>query len=243
MDTSAAKRAYGSIVKKEILASFQTTKPLKEMVLEARQPFPGYYSRTPSAEEKIQRPYYVFFVVKPTNLCTEDNIIRITQKIKQSHKLNFDACPGQLSLFNIMQPHIRIHTDDLKIIPKLIELYRENGIVFQKHKEVAEYTSLIRIKKYFLLDEVFDGVYRASDNQYFRYIRIPRQIEWDDFEKITMTIKNTYNFNHYDYALAAFYQECGFEDYVRIYSEHCDCDNLPELRMRYVEEIEKHHFI
>ncbi len=235
------KQAYGTITKKEVLSSYPLK--MKEMVLEARRPFPGYYTGPQSPASGIKPPYYLFFIIKPTNLCTEDNIIRITQKIKQQSSLVFDSCPGQLSLFNIMQPHIRIHTSDMDIVPELVEHYKENGIVFQKAKEVTEATSLIRIKKYFELEPVYENVYRAADNPFFRYIRIPRQIDWGSFEKITDIIKVNNDFANYDYALAAFYQQCGFEDYIRIYSEHCDCTKLPELHQLYCTEIEKHLFL
>ncbi|MCF8373777.1 MAG: hypothetical protein K9H64_19300 [Bacteroidales bacterium] len=235
-------QAYGCVTKKETLASYSQGESFKEFVLEANEPFPGYYCAGNLPFGKSCKPSYLFFIIKPAIACTEDYIIRVTQKIKQLYKFDFDACPGQLTLFNNLQPHIRIHTEDLSIIPDLIKAYKENGIVFQKNKKVKPYTSMIRIKKYFDLEYISEGVFKLRDNEFFKYIRIPKEIDWKSFETITMTIKNTYDFKNYDYALSAIYQKCGFEDYVRIFSENCDCSKLPMLRQKYVEEIGKQVF-
>ncbi|MEA3444936.1 MAG: hypothetical protein U9R19_09465 [Bacteroidota bacterium] len=242
MEHSNDIQAFGCTTKKETLTSYIQEKPLKEFILEANEPFPGYYCRGDLPLGQNCKPAYLFFIIKPGIICTEDNIIRVTQKIKQQYNFEFDACPGQLTLFNNPQPHIRIQAEDFSIVPDLIKAYKEHGISFQKNKNVKPYTSMIRIKKYFDLEFLSDGVYKLKDDEFFKYIRIPKEIDWKLFETITMTIKNTYDFKNYDYALTAIYQKCGFEDYIRIFSENCDCEKLGMLRQKYVEEIEKHLF-
>ncbi len=232
-------QAFGCVTKKETLASFVDTNSYKEFILEANEPFPGYYCRGELPLGENCKPTYLFFIIKPGVICTEDNIIRVTQKINKQCNFDFDACPGQLTLFNNIQPHIRIKISDFANIPDLINAYKENGIVFQKSKQVKPYTSIIKIKKFFDLEYLSEGVYKSKDNKFFKYISIPKEIDWKFFETITMTIKNSYDFKNYDYALTAIYKKCGFTDYIRIFSENCDCEKLALLRQKYIEEIEK----
>ncbi len=232
---------YGIVTKKETLKSYTGSESLKDLILEASEPFPGYYCMDMPTENNC-KPVSYFFILKPGPICNEDNIIRVTQKIKKEKNYEFDACPGHLTLFNNVQPHVRIQTKNHTLIPELAEEFKANGIVLQKNKKVKAFTSMIRIKKYFELEYISEGVYKSMDEPCFKYIRIQKEISWKDFEAITLTIKNTYNFKNYDYALAAIYQKCGLEDYVRIYSEHCDCEKLPVLRQKYIDEIDKHIF-
>ncbi|MBT3210228.1 MAG: hypothetical protein HN704_11285 [Bacteroidetes bacterium] len=239
MENRQEINSNGYIIKEECLASYEKGESFKEMVLEVKQPYPGYYLSDDYPGSKEFIPSYLFFIIKPFESFTEFNIIRITQKIKKTFEYDFDACPGRVSLFNLNNSGIRIKANDYCKIPELIELYKKNGVEFIKNKKVDLYSSMIKINKFFSLVYLKDGVFRAKDDASFRYIKLPHEIEWDLFYKVTKNIKNNYDFKQYDYALAAILGKEGYIDLVRIYSEDYSKIDLSSLKNKYFEEIDK----
>ena len=239
MENKQEINSNGYIIKEESLASYLEGEFFKELVLEVKQPYPGYYCSDDLPNSKKSIPSYLFFIIKPFKSFSDSKIIRITQKIKKTFNYEFDACSGMVSLFNINNSSIRIKSNDYKMIPQLIEAYKKNGVEFVKNKKVEQYSSMITINKFFSLIYLKDGVYRSIGEPEFRYTKLPHEIEWDLFYKATKNIKHNYDFKNYDFALAAILGKSGYIDFVRVYSEDYSKINLALLRQKYTEEIAK----
>ena len=187
--------------------------------------------------------HYLYLLVYPFKTCTEDQFIRITQNIKKYFYKSFDSFPGQLTLFNVTQSCIRIRTKDTEILPDLIDAYKAHGIHFMPHKPVMPYTGMVRIKKYFELEEFEDGIYLNRGNKNFKFFSIPDEPDWTVFETITDALKNKPEYSDYRFALAAIHSADGFNDYVRIFSNECDLAKLLKLKTDLLEKFEEALFI
>lgn len=228
---------YGTISKKEILASLEEEFCNGILILENKFPFPGYYHNT-IPDQVVLEPESIFLVTKKT--FHEEDIMRLNHEIKKSYKKKFDATAGEVILFNETRPCIRVkHIDSYKSIPELVQLYQDKGVQFLKFRRVKPFDGLLRIRKYFVLGNPEPGFYTDMDDEHMCYIQIPAFLPWKDFEKITLSMKRNMDNNKWDGALGTIYRKNCLVDIVRIYDEHIDKEKVMAIKSKYLEEIHK----
>lgn len=222
----------GTIKKKETVVSINHD----DLVLESLYPFPGYHGTTIPDQTN---PKSIFLMMKSKE--TDEEVIRKTVRVREKFSSNFDASPGTINVFNQIEPCIRIKDlDNYTMIPELISLYKEEGIIFMKGRNINPYEGLMRIKKFFILDEVNDGIYMDRATPEMGYFEVPVKLDWDIFEKITMDLKHNIENNNFDVALGTFYRKNGLKDVIRIYDTNVCLGECLFLRDKYLTEIKKH---
>lgn len=237
MEDKQKIESLGFIVKKEKLATFASEIRYPELVLEDLDPFPGFYDQYfLPANEKEHKPRSVFMILKVFDVCHEDEFIRKTMHLKSVHNIKFDAVPGNLILFNKPVPCIRVFMDDYNELRELINHYKQMGLLFAPHKDVKPYQSLIKLRKYFEMDRMEIGIYHAADQHNTYYIEVPKFMGWDDFEQVSIAIRNNWDHKIYDAAQAAIYEKSGIVDMVRIYDKKISLQNLQYLQEKYTYE-------
>lgn len=233
--------AFGYIVKKETLATLEYKESLPALVLEDMAPFSGYYDlyNVPRNTKEVI-PRSVFIVIRPFHEPNENEFIRNTQKIKRDNPgFDFDAVIGQLTVLNERTYCIRIKLDDLDILPQLIDLYAKSGIVFSRPKQIRDFATIIKVRKYFDMEVLSEGIYRDLDQANTYYLEVTREPEWADFENIYNNIKNNYEYKTFVAAIGSMYRKCGLVDFIRIYSEDIKIDQLKYLRDRFRSELKR----
>lgn len=232
--------SIGFIIKKEKLASLASEVHFQEMVLEDLDPFPGFYDQyfTPLNENE-QKPRSVFLILKVSEDSRDDEYIRATMHLKQEHTVKFDAVPGSLTLFNKQTPCLRVFMDNYNQIAELIIYYKQKGLQFAAYKEVKSYQSLIKLRRYFEMERMDIGIYHAIDQHNTYYIEVPKFLEWDNFEQVTIGIRNNWDHKLYDAAQAAVYEKKGIIDMVRIYDKKTNLKNLQFLKAQYNFELSR----
>jgi len=222
----------GTISKKETLASIEYDTD-KSLVLETLKPYPGYHGTT--VPDQLN-PISLFLVTGKKY--SGEKVIRATMAVKQKFVKNFNATPGQITVFNTLTPCIRIKDlESYHEIEHLIKRYRENGIDFMKDKKMDPFSSLIKIRKYFTLEKVEEGLYIDQDIREMTYFEIPRHLDWDVFERMTLGMKQNVDFNNFDAAQGIFFPPNIVIDTVRIYHDNADIEDIKYLRNKYLEEI------
>lgn len=237
MTTMKTIETFGSIMKKEILASLEEEFCAGAMVLESKFPFPGYYHNT-IPDKKVLNPGSIFLITKKSH--QEEDIMRTNHEVKKVFKKKFDATIGQLVVFNETRPCIRVKfLDDYKSTPELVELYRKNGIQFLKYRKVKPYYDLIKIRKYFVLDLEEPGVYRDGIEKQMCYLQIPGHFSWNQFEKTTLELKRNIDNDKFDAAMGTIYRQNCLVDMVRIYTEQVNMKELKMVQQKYIEAVKK----
>jgi hypothetical protein len=229
MNQKILLETIGTIEKKEMLgpAGF------KELVLEAFQPFPGYEGKTETNQKK---PNSLFAITR--SKYTEEKIIRVIQKIKNDHKYSFDATPGMVTLYNMLNPCVRFK--DLKSydeVPAILEAFEDDGIEFMSNRNVEPFVGVIKVKKYFLVEVLSDYLFKAVDEPHIYYFTVPAQLRFNQFEKMTAEVKHTLNDANFDAALGTIFRKTGLIDIIRIYDEKCTADKIDVIRNKYLEAI------
>lgn len=233
-------QSIGTLWKKEKLASLEWEVSFAELLLEDKDPLPGYYDHfeIPS-QEKDLLPRWIFAILRNNSMCDQDNIIRITMRVRENFDQHFDTVPGKLTLSNEVVPCIRIQIDDYNHLPELLRLYTKFGLEFVPHRKVGTYDSLIKITKFFDLKKIDENIYQDEDLTDTYYVVIQKGVDWDTFEKISASVKNNSDHKVYDAALASAYCKRGVIDMVRIYDKQTSIEILNHTRNKYRNEVER----
>ncbi len=231
MDYKIIIETIGTIEKKEMLESVG----YDELVLEVSHPFAGYHGT--SAPDNII-PRYLYAITR--SKYTDEKVIRIIQKIKKDKKLEFDGTPSMVTLFNMLNPAIRIKgVQQYGAVPVILQAFKEEGVDFMSNRKIEPYTGIIKERKYFLLEEMNDHTFKDYEMPYFYYFVIPVQLRFTQFEKMTLELKRNIDDSNFDAALGTIYRKEGLIDIIRVYDEKCSPQKLEMIRQKYLTSISK----
>jgi len=235
MDKNVIIQTIGGIAKEEDLFTLTNHVMPNTFVLENEVPYPGYHGKNLPTDPI---PISVFLVTKEKY--STEKILRLNQKIRKYFDHPFDAVPGTICIRNETYPCIRIkNLDNYDLVEDLQKCFFSEGVQFRKKKNVNA-LGVIQLKKHFRLQVAYDGIYKDMDDDSMFYIRVPRQMNWQLFARITKDIRNNIDKDmaNFDAALGAIYID-DVVDMVRIYGREMNEVWLKEIQSRYLEEISK----
>jgi|AntRauTorckE6833_2_1112554.scaffolds.fasta_scaffold00314_22 hypothetical protein len=241
MENKCKYGSIGYIVKKESLSTYQTETPIRQLVLEDMHPFPGYYEFFNIPRNEIELvPRNLFAVMTSFRNICEDDIIRITQHVKEKiPDLQFDCVLGHITLFNQLRSVLRIKTEDLSRVKEILQAYENQGIKFDKNRNIKEVKTLIRVRKFLEMEEIEQDIFKDLEQENSYYIKLPHEVPWDEFEVITKIIKTNFEYKSFDAALGMIYIKQGVVDLLRVYDVDADIEKLRILKDRYEREIDQ----
>ena len=228
---------YGNLLKQETLVSMEEKTLPHTFVLEAPEPFPGYFGYYNYVPVEA-KPLYVYFVLK--HLYTLEEVTRAYQKIHKVFPANkMHAAAGTVIIKSDTFDVLRIrHLDSYDQVALLQSEFSALGFEFaKKPSRPMNETAIIRIKKFFILKEIADGIFLDMTEPDHGYFVTPRLLRWDEFEKITQQVKFNWEKSSFDAAIGHFHQHFEIVDMVRIYNPKVDLAYLSEVRDKYLARI------
>ncbi len=227
---------YGNLLKKEQLVVMDDKIMPNTFVLEAPEPFPGFYNYY-SESPKDTKPLYIYLVID--KLYTLEEVTRARQNIKKYFPSYFHADAGTVTIYNDTHHVIRIrHLDNYDQIKDLQACFIDEGFEFKKKpSRNLSAEALIRLKKFFRLDEVENGIYFDLVEKDHGYISIPKFLKWKEFEEVTRKVKYNWEGSFFDAALGHFHHNFEIEDMIRIYNPKIDLEMLHKAQKKYNEQI------
>ncbi|MBI9033628.1 MAG: hypothetical protein JEZ03_04055 [Bacteroidales bacterium] len=238
MNTNKLISSVGYIKKKESLSTFKSGHRFDELILEDMAPFPGYYEffNFPRSKEELF-PRSIFLILKPHYRICEDKVLRLTKELELNVcKQCMDAAMAEVSLFNETVPAIRLKMEDTELLPEIVAFYKKQGVEFARTKDIKEYVSIIKVRRWIEMENMEGAIFKALDQPDSFYIQLPGFLEWDQFEEITLKIKNNMTDTHWDAAQAAVYQKGGLIDFIRIYDREPSDKRLKKIYEKYHAE-------
>jgi len=221
----------GTIEKKELLGPVGYS----DLVLESFEPFPGYHGTTVPDSMK---PRSLFIITRSKYI--EEKIIRMTQKIKKEHNFEFDGTPGLVTLYNMLNPCIRLkNLKSYERVPDIIQAYKDEGIEFMSNRKIEPFTGIIKVKKYFLLEVISEDLFIDAEDKNMFYFAIPAQLRFPQFEKITMDIKQNMAEHNFDVAMGTVFRRFGLIDLIRVYDENTSLERIEMIRSKFMSAINK----
>lgn len=223
----------GSITKEEKLQTLNSNVLENTLVLDEIEPFPGYHgANLPTGYNTAT----VYMVMKKKMSAV--SILRMTQNIKKYIKEDFDGTSASVWINNNVFNCIRIrHINGFGIIPDLQKAYMHEGVKFMKKKNISG-EGIIEIYKHFELEDCGDGIYKDLEDPLMHYVRIPTNLNWQMFFKMTTSIKRNIDNLSFDGALGAIYLR-EIIDVIRIFTKVMTIEELKQIRNLYLEELKK----
>jgi hypothetical protein len=227
----------GYINKEEEVSGLSHSILKNTFVIDISHPFPGY------SREKISTlttPRGVLFLTN--NKYDWDKILRTTRKINSFLDYDINGSYASINLWNGDYHALRIKgIPSYEEIPIIQHAFQEEGYVFMKKRSMkGDMTAQIKVKKFFSLQEVGEGIYMDGDSNDMSYIKINQLLNWELFRKITMKIKNNISNRNYDVVNGAFYKDHSVVEMIRIYKPDMSKKLLEEIRDNYNKEIAKY---
>ncbi len=206
-------------------------------VLDICHPFPGYNR---DKLEHLTIPRAILFVTSKEY--EWNKILRTTKKISNYLDYEISASYSSVILGNQHYHALRVKgIPSYDEIPIVQHAYQEEGFEFMKSKSVkGDVTAVIKVKKFYLLEKIEEGIYADKINLDMSYILIDRELNWELFRKITERIKNNISNRNFDVVLGAFYMDMSMKEMIRIYKPNISLDLLKEIKTLYQKEIVKY---
>lgn len=224
----------GTITKKEKLAVVEAETNSNALILEALQPFPGYHGATvPDSLE----PESLFAITRL--MYNDERIIRTIQSLKKESPVEFDGAPGTLNIQHEDYNFIRFKYLPYANAGEVINQFEKTGIEFKKTRKIVPYESILKVRKFFTLQENIEGIYNDREDNNMFYLEIPVLLRWNTFEKITIEMKYNMEDNNFDAAQSSIYCRKGLMDFVRIYDRDSCQGKLIFIRDKYLEAISR----
>lgn len=227
---------FGGLIKEEPLTCLNDDILMPNTcVLESVSPFFGYYSHEPKAHQ----PQYLYCVLN--GYFSFETITRATQNIRKNFKYPFDAVTGNITIYGVTTQVIRVrHLQHYNHISTLQRLFLDEGITFKKKtRKFENEMAMIKLRKFFWLEPVGDGIYIDKAEPHHTYFSISRQIDWESFKKLTEQVKYDPNYFYFDGAIAFIYEQSEIKDLVRIYRENFRIEEIMAIRNKYMELINR----
>lgn len=233
MEQKNTIEVFGTINKRETVFTIDDKVEPGTVVFESLEPFPGYYHETPFDT----KPIYMYIALQEHYPL--ETIIRATQEVEKVFDEKFDAGKGFLTMFDKTYYVLRVrHLNRYDLIGKLQKAYEANGIHFlSKNKKSLKEKANIKVVKFFLLEEIDDGIYLDRKERFHAYIELPVFCDWEAFDSLSNRVKYNWQESKFDAAVGAFYHQGRLREFVRIYSNKLSLEYLQQLKKLYLEKM------
>lgn len=223
----------GKIILQENITTLEENKIPKTFVINVPDPYKSYYSRFTD----INKPTSIIFVTKKAN--SFENILRVTRKINSTYNLQLNGAKCEVAInsrkFNgIRVKGINRYTDIIQIQ----QYYGDAGFDFAKNEKYKNAEALIRVNRFFEIEEIAEGIYKSQNENDVFYVEVPRYMEWEFFKTITFEIKNNISDSSYDIAKGIFYVNEGITEILRIIKPKATIEFLKQVQHKYVEKLQ-----
>lgn len=233
MDPNRTIETYGIITKEERLCSLSSKVLYDTLVLETKNPFPGYYGQNIPDTDKPRSLYII--------LDRKYEYLRLARVLKQVRlKLNKKcfASFGSIEIQNKDYYCVRIR--NLECFENIFHIQNaliDFGIGMMNSKE-TDADGIIQIHKSFILKHLGAELYFKDEiDPGHYYFKISQDLSWDRFKAVTYSVKNNIDQNIFDAAKVILWTQDGPSDFVRIFELNPTPERLNKIRNRYEYEL------
>jgi hypothetical protein len=226
------KELIGKIIIEEDVDTIHENKIPRTFVIAVPDPLKSYYNWFTD----INKPNSIIFITKKPS--SFENILRMTKKINEKHKLNLDGAKCEVAIGSRKLHGIRVKgINRYHEIEEIQRHYLKQGTEFAKSEKLTKKNSLIRINKFFNIKRIGKGIYQSVSKDDDFYVEFPKHMQWDEFKRITFEIKNNIVDRNYDIAKGIFYIDGGITEMLRIIKPKASVKFLRDIQKRYIEKL------
>lgn len=229
----ATKELIGKIIIQEKIDTIDENKLPGTFVINVPDPYKNYYGRF----TEIVKPVSIIFVTKTPN--SFEKILRVTKKINEKYHMKLDGAKCEVTMNSRKIDGIRVKgINRFHEIAQIQQYYKDEGYEFAKSEKFKSTEVLIRINRFFNVDEVEQGIFHSHDEDEVYYIEVPRYMGWEEFKKLTQEIKHNIADANYDIAKGIFYVNHGITEILRVVKPKASLELLKNIKKKYIEKLE-----
>ena len=226
------KELIGKIIIEEKVDTVSENVIPRSYVINVPDPLKSYYNRYTN----IDKPSSIIFVTKqPTSF---EKILRTTKKLNEEQGLQLDGAKCEVIIGSKKLNGIRIK--GLNRFPEIAgiqEYFFKDGYEFARGEDYKDKDVLIRVNKFFHVEELEEGIYSDIDEVNTFYVTIPYYMTWEEFRKYTFEIKNSSSDTSYDIAKGIFYLNGDIVEMLRIVRPEASVDFLKTIQKKYLHKL------
>jgi len=226
------RELIGKIIIQENIDTVDENKMLKTFVINVPDPYKNYYGRFTD----IEKPNSIIFVTKTPN--SFEKILRVTRKINKKYNLQLHGAKCEITINGRKLNGVRVKgIIRYPEIAQIQQYYFDEGYDFAKSEKFHNVDALIRINRFFNIEELEKGIYHSKDEDNTYYVEIPKYMTWENFRKITFEVKNNIADRNYDIAKGILYENDGITEILRIVKPKATLEMLKTIQQKYIDKL------
>ncbi|MFK5959549.1 MAG: hypothetical protein QM495_11860 [Lutibacter sp.] len=227
-----AKELIGKIIKQENIDTIDVNKIPKTFVINVPDPYKSYYSRFTD----IDKPVAVIFVTKSIN--SFEKILRVTKKINDTYNLELEGAKCEVTIKSRKLNGVRVRgMNRFTDVAQVQQYYHDEGFGFVKSEKFSDTEAVIRINRFFEIEELDKGIYKSIIEDGVFYVELPKFISWEEFKRITIEVKNNMTDRSFDIAKGILYVNGGITEIVRVVKPKATIDLLKTIQQKYIDRL------
>lgn len=228
---------FGTILKRETLASANLSIDSPALVLNSNDPYPGFYCKEAQPADNSCKEIAYYLPIRETNIREED-LCRISLEIQS--KLHINICPAWFNLEESQIHAFRVKELEETELPNVIRIIERDVISLYKYKKVKNFLSYIHLKSFFEIHQIDKDIYKNAESDGLYYFLIPDKISWEQFEQIITYQKSKSKIKNFDAATGFWIEKPAFRDFIRIYTKDLDIEQLNIIRKEFIINYNKY---
>jgi len=227
-----AKELIGKVIIQENIDTVDENKLSKTFVINDPDPYKNYYGRFTD----VEKPNSIIFVTKTPN--SFEKILRVTNKINKKYGLDLHGGKCEVNINGRKLDGVRIKgINRYHEIEQIQQYFSDERFEFAKSEKFHDVNALIRINRFFNIEEIEKGIYHCLDEDNTYYIEVPKFMTWEEFRKNTYDIKNNIADSNYDIAKGIFYVNDGITEMLRVVKPKANIELLRTIQKKYIEKL------
>jgi len=229
---------FGTIIKRETLASASLSVPSKYLVLHSNDPYPGYYCNLDQPADNSCKDISYYIPIRELQITDEETYCRIS--LKMHARLGLTVCHAMFNFEGSNIHAFRVKHTDEDGLHRLLRHLEGQGLQFFNDKKVKSFLSHIHLRSFFEIRQISENIYANRDSAGLFYFAINEMLNWEDFEKIITYQKNHSSFKNFDAATGYWIEKPAFTDFVRIYGNALNVSTLESIRKDFLRDMRKY---
>ena len=227
-----AKELIGKIIKQENIDTIDKNKIPRTFVINVPDPYKSYYSRFTD----IDKPVAVIFVTKSIN--SFEKILRVTKKINDTYNLELAGAKCEVTIKSRKLNGVRVRgINRFTDVAQVQQYYQDEGFEFLKSESFSNTEAIIRINRFFEIEELDKGIYKSIIEDDVFYVELPKFISWEEFKRVTVGVKNNMIDSSFDIAKGILYMNGGITEIVRVAKPKATVDLLKTIQQKYIDSL------
>lgn len=226
---------FGTILKRETLASASLLQKTGSLVLLSNDPYPGYYCSEEHPADNSCKAISYYIPLKEHLSVDIELTCRISLELQ--NELEINICAAYFNFENTFIRAFRLKEIEKEQLPDIIEKLKSKGLKLYRHKKVKSFLSYIRIKNFFEIEQIDAHLFKNSLSDKLYYFSIPEKMRWEQFEQMITFQKLNSSFKNFDAAIGFWIEKPRFTDFVRIYTIDPKLKTLKEIQKDFLSNV------